>query len=203
MSLFRRLALKWSSSIINTFCIVLLLFSFYDWQSHLKGILAGYELWLCLALQSVALLQVADAYAVRLYTLVVVVVGVYAIVLYDEHFALTAKRHMKLGIVLWIVVLNGILDDKLQAQREDAFVAVAVQIVGMQDDGVVVAHVEQTDVRLDEVGAVGKGYILLVDMLKYVAVDMRELHDIVLSHLRVLPYHSGKRTETVEHEMWV
>ena len=42
----------------------------------------------------------------------------------------------------------------------------------MQDDGVIVAHVEQTDVRLDEVGAVGKGCILLVDMLKYVAVDM-------------------------------
>ena len=47
-----------------------------------------------------------------------------------------------------------------------------MQIVGVQDDGVVVSHVEQPDVRLDEVGAVGKGYILLVDMLKYVAVDM-------------------------------
>ena len=46
-----------------------------------------------------------------------------------------------------------------------------MQIVGVQDDGVVVSHVEQPDVRLDEVGAVGKGYILLVDMLKYVAVD--------------------------------
>ena len=67
-----------------------------------------------------------------------------------------------------------------------------MQIVGVQDDGVVVSHVEQPDVRLDEVGAVGKGYILLVDMLKYVAVDMLEFHDIVLSHLRVLPYHSGK-----------
>ena len=79
---------------------------------------------------------------------------------------------MKLDAVLRAVVLNGILDDKLQAQRENAFVAVAVQIVGMQDNGVVVAHVEQIDVRLDEVGAVGKGYILLVDMLKYVAVDI-------------------------------
>ena len=132
----------------------------------------GYELWLCLALQSIALLQVANAYAVRLYTLVVVVVGVYAIVLYDEHVALATKRHMKLDAALRAVMLNGILDDKLQTQREDAFVAVTVQIVGMQDDGVVVAHVEQADVRLDEVGAVGKGYILLVDMLKYVAVDM-------------------------------
>ena len=132
----------------------------------------GYELWFCFALQSIALLQVANAYTVRLYALVVGQVCVYAIVLYDEHVALATKRHMKLGAVLRAVVLNGILDDKLQAQREDAFVAVAVQIVGVQDDGVVVAHVEQTDVRLDEVGAVGKGYILLVDMLKYVAVDM-------------------------------
>ena len=132
----------------------------------------GYELRFCFALQSIALLQVADAYAVRLYTLVIVVVGVYAIVLYDKHVALATKRHMKLDAVLRAVVLHGILDDKLQAQRENAFVAVAVQIVGVQDDGVVVAHVEQTDVRLDEVGAVGKGYILLVDMLKYVAVDM-------------------------------
>ena len=148
------------------------MFSFYDWQSHLKGILAGYELRLCLALQAVALLQVADAYAVRLYTLVIVVVGVYAIVLYDKHVALATKRHMKLDAVLRAVVLHGILDDKLQAQRENALVAVTVQIVGVQDDGVVVAHVEQTDVRLDEVGAVSKGYILLVDLLKYVAVDM-------------------------------
>ena len=132
----------------------------------------GYELRFCFALQSIALLQVADTYTVRLYTLVIVVVGVYAIVLYDKHVALATKRHMKLDAVLRAVVLNGILDDKLQAQRENAFVAVAVQIVGMQDDGVVVAHVEQADVRLDEVGAVGKVYILLVDMLKYVAVDM-------------------------------
>ena len=132
----------------------------------------GYELWLCLALQPVALLQVADTYTVRLYALVVGQVGVYAVVLYDEHVALATKRHMKLSTALRTVVLHGILDDKLQTQREDVFVAVAVQIVGVQDDGVVVAHVEQTDVRLDEVGAVGKGYILLVDMLKYVAVDM-------------------------------
>ena len=135
----------------------------------------GDEFRFCFALQSVSLLQVADTYAVRLYALVVGLVGVYAIVLYDKHVALATKRHMKLDAVLRAVVLNGILDDKLQTQREDAFVAVAVQIVGMQDDGVVVAHVEQTDVRLDEVGAVGKGYILLVDMLKYVAVDMREI----------------------------
>ena len=132
----------------------------------------GYELRFCFALQSIALLQVANAYAVRLYTLVVVVVGVYAIVLYDEHVALATKRHMKLGTALRAVMLHGILDDKLQTQREDTFVAVAVQIVGVQDDGVVVAHVEQADVRLNEVGTVGKGYILLVDMLKYVAVDM-------------------------------
>ena len=132
----------------------------------------GYELRFCFALQSIALLQVADAYAVRLYTLVVVVVGVYAVVLYDEHVALVTKRHMKLDAALRAVVFHSILDDKLQTQREDAFVAVAVQIVSVQDDGVVVAHVEQTDVRLDEVDAVGKGYILLVDMLKYVAVDM-------------------------------
>ena len=78
-----------------------------------------------------------------------------------------------------------------------------MQIVGVQDDGIVVAHVEQADVRLDEVDAVGKGYILLVDMLKDVAVDMWEFHDIVLSHLRVFPYHSSKWTKTVEHEMWV
>ena len=118
------------------------------------------------------MLQVADAYAVRLYALVVGQVGVYAVVLYDEHVALATKRHMKLGAALRTVVLHGILDDKLQTQREDAFVAIAVQIVGVQDDGVVVAHVEQADVRLDEVGAVGKGHILLVDLLKYVAVDM-------------------------------
>ena len=124
MSLFRRLALKWSSSIIKTFFIVLLLFSFYDWQSHLKGILTGYELRFCFVLQSIALLQVADTYTVRLYALVVGQVGVYAIVLYDEHVALATKRHMELGAVLRAVVLNGILDDKLQAQREDAFVAV-------------------------------------------------------------------------------
>lgn len=132
----------------------------------------GYEFRFCFALQSIALLQVANAYAVRLYTLVVVVVGVYAVVLYDEHVALATKRHMKLDAALRAVMLHGILDDKLQTQREDAFVAVAVQIGGMQDDGVVVAHVEQADVLLDEVDAVGKGYILLVDMLKYVAVDM-------------------------------
>ena len=150
----------------------------------------GYELRFCFALQSIALLQVADTYTVRLYALVIGQVGVYAAVLYDEHVALTTKRHLKLSAALRAVVFHGILNDKLQTQREDAFVAVAVQIVGMQDDGVVVAHVEQTDVRLDEVGAVGKGYILLVDMLKYVAVDMREFHDIVLRHLRVLPYHS-------------
>jgi len=132
----------------------------------------GYELRFCFALQSIALLQVADAYAVRLYTLVIVVVGVYAVVLYDEHVALATKRHMKLDAALRAIMLHGILDDKLQTQREDAFVAVAVQIVSVQDDGVVVAHVEQADVRLDEVDAVGKGYILLVDMLKYVAVDM-------------------------------
>ena len=101
------------------------MFSFYDWQSHLKGILAGYELRLSLALQAVALLQVTVAYAVRLYTLVVVVVGVYAIVLYDKHVALATKRHMKFDAVLRAVVLHGILDDKLQAQRENAFVAVA------------------------------------------------------------------------------
>ena len=152
----------------------------------------GYELRFCFALQSIALLQVADTYTVRLYALVIGQVGVYAAVLYDEHVALTTKRHLKLSAALRAVVFHGILNDKLQTQREDSFVAVAVQIVGMQDNGVVVAHVEQTDVRLDEVGAVGKGYILLVDMLKYVAVDMREFHDIVLSHLRVLPYHSGK-----------
>ena len=122
----------------------------------------GYELRFCFALQSIALLQVADTYTVRLYALVVGLVGVYAIVLYDKHVALATKRHMKFDAVLRAVVLNGILDDKLQAQRENAFVAVAVQIVGMQDDGVVVAHVEQADVRLDEVGAVGKGYILPV-----------------------------------------
>lgn len=132
----------------------------------------GYELRFCFALQSIALLQVSDAYAVRLYTLVIVVVGVYAVVLYDEHVALATKRHMKLDAALRAIMLHGILDDKLQTQREDAFVAVAVQIVSVQDDGVVVAHVEQADVRLDEVGSVGKGYILLVDMLKYVAVDM-------------------------------
>ena len=79
---------------------------------------------------------------------------------------------MKLGVALRAVVFHGILNDKLQTQREDAFVAVAVQIVGVQDDGVVVAHVEQADVRLDEADAVGKGYILLVDMLKDLAVDM-------------------------------
>ena len=79
---------------------------------------------------------------------------------------------MKLSAVLRTVMLHGILDDKLQTQREDVFVAVAVQIVGVQDDGIVVAYVEQADVRLDEVDAVGKGYILLVDMLKDVAVDM-------------------------------
>ena len=132
----------------------------------------GYELRFCFALQSIALLQVANAYTVRLYALVVGQVGVYAVVLYDEHVALATKRHMKLGTVLRAVVLHGILDDKLQTQREDELVAVSVQIVGVQDDGVVVAHVEQADVRLDEVDAVGKGYILLVDMLKYVAVDM-------------------------------
>ena len=108
----------------------------------------GYELRFCFALQSIALLQVSDAYAVRLYTLVIVVVGVYAVVLYDEHVALATKRHMKLGAALRAVMLNGILDDKLQTQREDAFVAVAVQIVGVQDDGVVIAHVEQAEYDL-------------------------------------------------------
>ena len=132
----------------------------------------GYELRFCFALQSIALLQIADAYAVRLYALIVVIIGVYAVVLYDEHVALATKRHMKLCAALRAVMLHGILDDKLQTQRENTFVAVAVQIVGVQDEGVVIAHVEQADVRLDEVGAVGKGYILLVDMLKYVAVDM-------------------------------
>lgn len=122
----------------------------------------GYELRFCFALQSIALLQVADTYTVRLYALVVGQVGVYAVVLYDEHVALATKRHMKLGAALRAVMLNGILDDKLQTQREDAFVAVAVQIVGVQDDGVVIAHVEQADVRLDEVGAVGKGYSLSI-----------------------------------------
>ena len=73
----------------------------------------GYELRFCLALQAVALLQVANAYAVRLYTLVVVVVGVYAIVLYDEHVALAPNRHMKLSAALRAVMLHGILDDKL------------------------------------------------------------------------------------------
>ena len=105
----------------------------------------GYELRFCFALQSIALLQVADTYTVRLYALVIGQVGVYAAVLYDEHVALTTKRHLKLSAALRAVVFHGILNDKLQTQREDAFVAVAVQIVGMQDDGVVVAHVEQTD----------------------------------------------------------
>lgn len=73
----------------------------------------GYELRFCFALQSIALLQVADTYTVRLCTLVVVVVGVYAIVLYDEHVALATKRYMKLGAALRTVVLHGILDDKL------------------------------------------------------------------------------------------
>ena len=73
----------------------------------------GYELRFCFALQAVALLQVADTYAVRLYTLVIVVVGVYAVVLYDEHVALATKRHMKLSTALRTVVLHGILDDKL------------------------------------------------------------------------------------------
>ena len=132
----------------------------------------GYELRLCFALQSIALLQVANAYTVRLYALIVVIVGVYAGVLNDEQVALATKRQMKLDAALRAVMLHGILDDKLQTQREDTFVAVAVQIVGVQDDGVVVAHVEQAEVRLDEVDAVGKGYILLVDMQKYVAVDM-------------------------------
>ena len=73
----------------------------------------GYELRFCFALQSIALLQVADAYAVRLYTLVVVLVGIYAIVLYDEHVALATKRHMKLDAAMRAVMLHGILDDKL------------------------------------------------------------------------------------------
>ena len=73
----------------------------------------GYELRFCFALQSIALLQVADTYTVRLCTLVVVVVGVYAIVLYDEHVALATKRYMKLGAALRTVVIHGILDDKL------------------------------------------------------------------------------------------
>lgn len=132
----------------------------------------GYELRFYFALKSIALLQVANAYTVRLYALIVVIVGVHAVVLYDEHVALAVHFYPKHIAALRAIMLHGILDDKLQTQREDAFVAVAVQIVGMQDDGVVVAHVEQADVRLDEVDAVGKGYILLVDMLKYVAVDM-------------------------------
>ena len=73
----------------------------------------GYELRFCFALQSVSLLQVADTYTVRLYALVVGLVGVYAVVLYDEHVALATKRHMKLGAALRAVMLHGILDDKL------------------------------------------------------------------------------------------
>ena len=73
----------------------------------------GYELRFCFALQSIALLQVADTYTVRLYAQIVVIVGVYAVVLYDEHVALATKRHMKLGAALRTVVLHGILDDKL------------------------------------------------------------------------------------------
>ena len=73
----------------------------------------GYELRFCFALQAVALLQVANAYTVRLYALIVVIVGVYAVVLYDEHVALATKRHMKLSAALRAVMLHGILDDKL------------------------------------------------------------------------------------------
>lgn len=73
----------------------------------------GYELRFCFALQSIALLQVADTYSVRLYALVVGLVGIYAIVLYDEHVALATKRHMQLSAALRTVVLHGILDDKL------------------------------------------------------------------------------------------
>ena len=73
----------------------------------------GYELRFCFALQSIALLQVANAYTVRLYALVVGQVGVYAVVLYDEHVALATKRHMKYGAALRTVVLHRIIDDKL------------------------------------------------------------------------------------------
>ena len=73
----------------------------------------GYELRFCFALQSIALLQVADTYSVRLYALVVGLVGIYAVVLYDEHVALAPNRHMKLSAALRAVMLHGILDDKL------------------------------------------------------------------------------------------
>ena len=73
----------------------------------------GYELRFFFALQSIALLQVANTYTVRLYALVVGLVGIYAVVLYDEHVALATKRHMKLSAALRTVVLHGILDDKL------------------------------------------------------------------------------------------
>lgn len=73
----------------------------------------GYELRFFFALQSIALLQVADTYTVRLYALVVGLVGIYAVVLYDEHVALAIKIYMKLGAALRTVVLHGILDDKL------------------------------------------------------------------------------------------
>ena len=73
----------------------------------------GYELRFCFSLQSIALLQVANAYTVRLYALIVVIVSVYAVVLYDEHVALAPNRHMKLSAALRTVVLHGILDDKL------------------------------------------------------------------------------------------
>ena len=69
----------------------------------------GYELRLCLTLQSTALLQVADTYAVRLYALVVGQVGVYAVVLYDEHVALAPNRHMKFSAALRAVMLLSLI----------------------------------------------------------------------------------------------
>ena len=126
VNLFKRLALKLSSSIINTFFIFSLLFPFYNRQLYLKGISVGDELRFLFTFQSVALLQVANPNTVRLYALVVIAMGVYAVVLYDEHVFMSAYINLEHVVVMRMVMLYGILNNQLQTKRQYAFVAVTV-----------------------------------------------------------------------------
>ena len=101
------------------------------------------------------------------------------------------------------VVLDGVLDQQLQAGGRDAAVGDAHIVLYVDDDGFAVSHLDQVKVGIQKGNLLADGHFVALHVLDDVAINLRKVGEELSRQHAILLDQFSQNAEIVEHEMGV
>ena len=101
------------------------------------------------------------------------------------------------------VVLDGVLDQQLQAGGRDAAVGDAHIVLYVDDDGFAVSHLDQVKVGIQKGNLLADGHFVALHVLDDVAINLRKVGEELSRQHAILLDLFSQNAEIVEHEMGV